>query len=329
MKNEEMERKIKKFAIYGGVMITAGLTALGVNKINSKNDKQTTPVVTEIPATTEAPITVEESNIDNPEVVENIVEENYTSYQDFYDNQGYTIDDIRNLTLLMNSEYQGVLTSDEVQNALNMSSFLSISDNLIQKIDNINIESKEDCALYTLPNKTELLIDDNTIVSPILNRIYDDINSVVESIQETGSYESVLDQYNKEVVDMCYGTFDKDLGLDTAKITNPVLAYEVATAKCAMLSVAAQINVGKEYITGNQTDEITGEKQKVKINYTSEEQNLEAKYFQAEQDGLKLTDSENDKYIKMQQSMAITEFNNSMCNYSHSLVESAKSYTLK
>lgn len=314
-----MNNKIKPFLIYGGLFLAGGLASLGVNALKSGKEKveaTTTEYVTEYVAEPEA--TTEEVTYDVNYEVEAIVENSYATYQTYYDTMGYTQDDIRTTILVLGDMTEG-LTKDDVIDSCRMVKDILASDNLAQKIDNINHGSEVDCDLMTLPKVSEFILEKDSEIKPIVERVEANRDLIVSAIQGTGDYKSVLDQFNNDTVDMCYDTWNEDQGLDVTNLSNEGSLFLVSAAKWSLLNLAGTLNSGEIYIEGSKIDNITNEPQKVKVNYTAEEQDIENQIMQADLLGLQVSQEIIDEYANFRSTKKIVQFEIAMCNYQHSL----------
>ncbi len=311
-------RKFKQIAIYGGLLISGGLASFGVNKLGSKeNVESTTEYTTEFTVNTVEAAGVENYNDQNYEIEEK-VSSIYNEYQTYFDTMGYTEDNIRT-TILSMAGMTDDLTKDDITDSCRMINDMFMSDNLLQKIDNIDNNSDVDCELIDLPKVSEFILEKDNKILPIVQRVENDRDLIINSIKETGDYKSALDQFNNDVVDMSFDTWNEDEGLDTTNLSNEGSLFIVSSAKYNMLALAEAINPGKEYIEGNKIDTITNEPQKVKIRYNEKEQDIENQVMQADLLGLEVSSDIVDEYAKIRSTKKIVQFETEMCNYQHSL----------
>lgn len=265
--------------------LALGLTGCNSNKV--RNDlpdttESTTTATTEI-ATEENNLVSEELNINDNVSIENVLDENYSKYIDFYESEGISKDALRDVIFVLNDKYtdeDGYLLLDEesAKEAYGNIKTMLVSDEIYRKINNIyqlknypEIIDEEDnnWKIATHPSFVPLLDKNVAGANTTIKKIkeFEELrDSEVELMNSTNTYD--VDIINNYVIDMETHDYDSN-DAAISKVKNHGQKYLLAASNFKALDLASNVNPEVTYLPGYDSIE-----KYIKINPTQEEMDL-------------------------------------------------------
>lgn len=267
--------------------LALGLTGCNSNKV--RNDlpdttESTTTATTEI-TTEEINSVSEELNINDNISIENVLDENYNTYKEFYTEEGISKDDLRDVIFVLNEKYQdedGKLLLDEarVHNAYTNIRRMVVSESIYQSMDNINtIESDEETGkqidnswnIPTHPSFVTLIDKNISGGEATIEKIkeFEELrNHEVEVMNETNKID--VESINNFVVKMEIDDYNNNEA-NISKVKKNGQKFLLGAYKFKALDLAAKANPHTIYLEGYE-----GIDKNIKINPTNEESFLES-----------------------------------------------------
>lgn len=265
--------------------------ALGLTGCNSNKVRNDLPDTTESTTTVPAEITTEENNLVSEELnindnisIENVLDENYNTYKEFYTEEGISKDDLRDVIFVLNDKYQdedGKLLIDEarVHNAYTNIRRMLVSDSIYQSMDNINtIESDEEIGkqidnswnIPTHPSFVTLIDKNISGGEATIEKIkeFEELrNHEVEVMNETNKID--VESINSFVVKMEIDDYNNNEA-NISKVKKNGQKFLLGAYKFKALDLAGIANPNTIYLEGYE-----GIDKNIKINPTNEERFLE------------------------------------------------------
>lgn len=266
--------------------------ALGLTGCNSNKVRNDLPDTTESTTTATTEITTEENNLVSEELnindnisIENVLDENYNTYKEFYTEEGISKDDLRDVIFVLNDKYQnedGKLLLDEarVHNAYSIIRRMLVSDSIYQSMDNINtIESDEEIGkqidnnwnIPTHPSFVTLIDKNISGGEATIEKIkeFEELrNHEVEVMNETNKID--VESINNFVVKMEIDDYNNNEA-NISKVKKNGQKFLLGAYKFKALDLAAKANPHTIYLEGYE-----GIDKNIKINPTNEESFLES-----------------------------------------------------
>lgn len=227
-----------------------------------------------------------ELNINSDASIENIVDESYETYQEFYDDHGINKDQIRDMIFVLNDKYtdsEGNLVIDEDRAQEAYSNIERVLGNagsaILQKMDNINTieidpeigkDIDNDWNIITHPSLVPLIDKNISGGKATAEKVaeFEELRDYeIKTMNETGSYDR--ERINDFVIKMEIGDYNTNQD-NMDNINKNGQRYLLAAYKNAALQFAAKGNPQTIYLEGySEIDE------NIKINATNEERFLE------------------------------------------------------
>lgn len=328
IENEEMEENtkshkgVKTFCAALAITVALGTGGIIAKKALSSKKDVTPAVTTEAQATEEAVVegTTEEVVVDTNTEIENAVEESYEKYSDFYESLQLNKETLRNVALVANNEYQD-LTKEELDNAGKAINLMLMSDNFLLKVQSLsNDKVDQKVELFESPSISDLIVDKESNILPIIERIEKDRDLIANSLDSKSSFKEARKEFNKDVIDMFNDTLESDNGKDVSDFDATSSLYIVSVAKESVLGIAQVINPGK--------DSIKNKDGEVKIAFNDNEREIENLYYQESALG-EVTDKTADAYAKIVSKLKVTEYHTKSCDYFHQMTENLTKENVK
>lgn len=227
-----------------------------------------------------------ELDINSNGSIENIVDESYETYQEFYDDHGINKDQIRDMIFVLNDKYTDedgnlVIDEDRAQEAYsNIERVLGNAGSaILQKMDNINTIEIDPEIGKDIDNSWDIIAHPSLV--PLIDKNISGGKATAEKVaefeelrdyeiktmNETGSYDR--EKINDFVIKMEIGDYNTNQD-NMDNINKNGQRYLLAAYKNAALQFAAKGNPQTIYLEGyTEIDE------NIKINATNEERFLE------------------------------------------------------
>ena len=277
----------------------------------SKDENVTTPIVTpevtpEVTPTITPEVITGLNTLDN-ESIEVAVESSYEKYEKYYETHGMSKDQIRDMIFILNDKYVDedgnlIVDVDRVNEAYSNIEKIMYSDDIIQKMDNINaiegnIELKNDFVIVEHPSLVDFIDQNKTGGKYTAEKVaeYEKIrNKEIEVMNTTGNYDrELVNNYIKKILVTDINSNQDHMD----NMTKNGQKYVVAATKNYALQFAAVMNNQKEFLEINE-DGVNA----IKINPTKGERYLENTVLRLLEEGLLDEETFDNivKYVKVQ-----------------------------
>lgn len=333
--NRKLKKKSLKKVLLAFSLATSLLTGCGKKDEAYEDSYKVESTTTEAVSEQVAPV----DNLDDK--IETMANESFNKYNKYFtstnefESKNYTVDDVRNMILLLNGKYDG-LTSEEVFAVYNLVDDIVYPFDLQTEINTLDLleernadyNESEHVQIERYPKLSDYILDDEDSVKEELAKIEEIRDYVAADIYKNHTYKNVKDLVNKKVVDMFHNENQADMSAESDNIDNAGKMFALTSAKGDILRLTQGINKDNVWISSDNIDVATGQPAQLKINFTEEEKEIVSDYETKINLQLDVTPEEQENYYNVINLMPV--YFHDPCDYQkiiNEIVEGKKTYT--